>query len=152
MHLHEPFDKLNYCNKDYTHTPLCRLYQNCFLDISEMYTNSKGFDYTGSYLISIAVCLPVGDTVLLGDILALREQLLVRDLFLVLDALLLNELLGGQHSLTELLLLQALLAFFVWHNLKHQVHEKLLYINLYLSAKYEAKVNCQVSQLWQLVS
>ena len=74
------------------------------------------------------------------------------DLLLVLDALLLNELLGGQHSLTELLLLQALLAFFVWHNLKHQVHEKLLYINLYLSAKYEAKVNCQVSQLWQLVS
>lgn len=79
-----------------------------------------------SHLVSIAVSLPVCDTVLLGDILALGEQLLVRDLLLVLDALLLNELLWGEHSLTELLLLQTLLALLVWHNLKH-VHVRLLY-------------------------
>lgn len=90
-----------------------------------MYTNNKDL-ITDSYLVSIAVCLPVGDTVLLGDILALREQLLVRDLFLVLDALLLNELLGSEHRLTELLLLQALLALLVWHNLKYKIHLKLL--------------------------
>ena len=105
-----------------------------------------------SHLVSIAVCLPVCDTVLLGDILALGEQLLVRDLLLVLDALLLNELLWGEHSLTELLLLQTLLALLVWHNLKYQVHTRVLHINLFLSAKYEVKVNCQVSQLLQLVS
>ena len=58
-----------------------------------------------SYLVTIAVCLPVCDAILLGDILALGEQLLVGDLLLVLDALLLNEFLRGQHCLTELLLL-----------------------------------------------
>ena len=76
---------------------------------------------SSSYLVPVAVRLPVGDAVLLSHVLALGEQLLVGDLLLVLDALLLDELLWRQHSLAELLRLQPLLTLLVWHNLKYQV-------------------------------
>ena len=69
------------------------------------------------YLISIAVCLPICDTVLFCNISALGQQLLVGNLLLVLGALLLHELLGGEDGLAELLRFQSLFALFVWHNL-----------------------------------
>ena len=99
------------------------------------------FNVKISHLLTIIVCLPECDTVLLGHIPALGEQFLVRNLLLALITRLLHKQLGRQLLLCVLHWLQSHLTLLVWNNFTlglGDVDTNILRLCLALTVKYEA--------------